>query len=77
MTMTCQLTVEGVPMTHWLRLIQAEYREMPGLSLTPAQMQRLWGFGPDLCHELIDALTGSQILKLTATGRYVIADLER
>jgi len=68
---------EGVLVNHWLRLIQAEYREMPGLSLTRAQMQRLWGFSADMCDELIDTLIRAQILKVTVTGTYVIADFDR
>jgi hypothetical protein len=77
MTMTCQHTVEVVPMTHWLRLIRAEYRDMPGLSLTRPQMQRLWGFSPDMCNELVDALIGANILRVTDAGNYVIADSGR
>jgi hypothetical protein len=77
MTMSCTPTEEGVLVNHWLRLIQAEYREMPGLSLTRPQMQRLWGLGPDVCNELIAALIGEKILKVTAEGSYVIADSRR
>jgi hypothetical protein len=29
--------------TDWLQLIRAEYLEIPGLSLTTQQVQRLWG----------------------------------
>lgn len=28
----------------WLNIVRAEYLEIPGLNLTKAQMQRLWGF---------------------------------
>ena len=32
-----------------LQRIQGEYVEMPGLRLTPAQAQRLWGLERDVC----------------------------
>jgi len=40
----------------WLQLIQAEYREMPGLSLTKPQMQRLWGLDRATCDALLARL---------------------
>lgn len=58
----------------WLNRIRAEYREMPGLSLTQAQMQRLWGFEPHVCEALVDSLVSAQILRRTARGQYVSAD---
>jgi hypothetical protein len=54
-----------------LALVQAEYREMPGLMLTKPQMQRLWGFGSEACDRLIDVLIGAQVLRRTANGAYV------
>ena len=58
----------------WLHRIQAEYREMPGLSLTQPQMQRLWGLEPDLCDALIESLVSARVLKRTATGHFVAYD---
>jgi hypothetical protein len=57
--------------SNWLQLIRAEYREMPCLSLTKAQMQRLWGFDGGVCDALIDALVAAQVLRRNATGAYV------
>ena len=37
-------------------VITAEYREMPCLSLTKPQMQRLWGLETIVCDALVDAL---------------------
>ena len=41
--------------------LKAEYREMPCLSLTKPQMQRLWGLEAFACDAVVDALvvTGS------------------
>ena len=38
------------------RRVREEFREMPGLRLTPAQATRLWGLEQDLCRQVIDAL---------------------
>ena len=55
----------------WLELIQAEYREMPGLSLKKPQMQRMWGFDPMVCDALVDALVAARVLRRRADGSYV------
>lgn len=54
-----------------LHRICAEYREMPGLSLTRRQMERLFGFESDLCEALIEALVDARILRKTASGCYI------
>jgi hypothetical protein len=48
--------------------IREEFREMPGLRLTPAQATRLWGIEEDTCREVIDKLVESSFLRWTATG---------
>jgi hypothetical protein len=74
--MTAMLATSEQPrmdtgVTLWLNRIQAEYREMPGMSLTLLQMQRLWGFEPHDCEALIDSLVATQVLRRTAKGQYV------
>jgi hypothetical protein len=59
---------------HWLQIIQAEYREMPCLSLTRAQVQRLWGLDSFVCDALLDALVAARVLRRTMNGLYVKAD---
>jgi hypothetical protein len=54
-----------------LHIIQAEYREMPCLSLTKPQIQRLWGLETLVCEALIDALVAACVLRRTAKGAYV------
>ena len=39
-----------------LQRIQGEFTEMPGLRLTAAQAQRLWGLERAVCDELLGAL---------------------
>jgi hypothetical protein len=48
--------------------IQEEFREMPGLRLTPAQATRLWGLERDTCAAVIDRLVASDYLRWTDTG---------
>ena len=55
----------------WLELIRAEYREMPCLSLTKRQMQRLWGLESHVCDALVDALVSARVLRRTPAGTYV------
>ena len=48
--------------------IREEFREMPGLRLTPAQATRLWGMGEDDCRKVIDALVAARYLRWTESG---------
>jgi DNA-binding GntR family transcriptional regulator len=51
--------------------IRSEYLEMPGLSLTQEQAQRLWGLGPTECRALLEALSQAGFLRRTPAGAYV------
>ena len=53
--------------------IEGEYYEMPGLKLTEAQAQRLWGLDADTCHTILVTLMLRRFLRRTATGMYVRA----
>ena len=63
--------------TRWLELIEAEYREMPDLTLNKVQMQRLWGFDAFICDALVDALVAAQVLRRTTNGSYMTRGTER
>ena len=54
--------------------IRAEYSEMPGLNLTPAQAQRLWGLDRESCEALLNDLLGSGFLARTRDGSFVRSD---
>ena len=43
--------------------IREEFREMPGLRLTPAQAARMWGLERETCQTVIDALTACAFLR--------------
>lgn len=55
----------------WLALIQAEYLEIPGLSLTKEQAQRLWGLDAVTCNALMAALEEAGFLRRTDANRYI------
>jgi hypothetical protein len=48
--------------------IREEFREMPGLRLTPAQASRLWGMEQEMCAAVIERLVASAYLRWTETG---------
>jgi hypothetical protein len=56
-----------------LQRIECEYREMPGLSVTGAQAERLWGLDSTTCSFVLMTLVQRGILKRTASGTYVRA----
>jgi hypothetical protein len=58
----------------WLKLIRAEYMEMPGLRLTEPQARRLWGLDAAACHRLLEALTAQGFLHRTRDGHYLRFD---
>jgi hypothetical protein len=51
-----------------VRRIREEFREMPGLRLTPAQATRLWGLEEDTCAAVIDRLVDTEYLRWTPAG---------
>jgi hypothetical protein len=57
-----------------VRRVREEFREMPGLRLTPAQATRLWGLESEMCDRVIAALVASAFLRWTATGVVTRAD---
>ena len=56
-----------------LRRARAEYLEMPGLRLTSAQAQRLWGLDGRTCDELLTTLTQAHFLARTRDGSFVLS----
>ena len=54
-----------------------EYIALPGLRLTPPQVERIWGISPATCDALLRRLTDSSFLVHRADGTYVRADMAR
>jgi hypothetical protein len=49
--------------------IHSEFQQMPGLTLTLPQAQRLWGLPPEVCDQVLDVLVRRAVLK--RSGRNV------
>ena len=59
-----------MPYNAMLTRIRAEYREMPGLRLTVAQVRRLCGVERALCQRVLDALVDEKFLCVKSDGAY-------
>ena len=57
----------------WIQIIRGEFLEIPGLRLTSAQVQTLWGLHRDACAAVLENLLHQRFLQLTADGHYVRA----
>ncbi len=60
-----------------LRRVRGEYIEMPGLRLTTAQAQRLWGLDRASCDALLGALVDAKFLSRTRDGAFVRSESVR
>lgn len=65
------------PLDDVLRRVQGEYIEMPGLRLTTAQAQRLWGLDRAACDALLGALVDAKFLFRTRDGAFMRSDQAR
>jgi hypothetical protein len=50
--------------------LRREYQEMPGLSLTAEQVQRLCGIEPVMCKAVLGVLVRDRFLHSAAGGQY-------
>jgi hypothetical protein len=57
-----------------LTRVRGEYREMPGLSLTIDQAQRLWMMEHATCAALFAYLVDARFLRKSRHGRFVKTD---
>jgi hypothetical protein len=53
--------------------IHAEYLEMPGMRLTPEQVQRLCGVDSSVCRLVLDDLLRAKFLRVGSDGSYARA----
>ena len=60
-----------------IQRVQGEYIEMPGLRLTTAQAQRLWGLDRAACDALLGALVDAKFLFRTRDGAFVRSEYAR
>jgi hypothetical protein len=55
------------------RRVEAEYSEMPGLSITLAQARRLLAIDEPTCAQVFKLLVNRGVIRRTPQGRYVRA----
>jgi len=54
-----------------VQLLRAEYAELPGLSLTPVQVERLLDIDRRTAEAVLGALVDARFLRRRPDGRYV------
>jgi hypothetical protein len=54
------------------RRAEAEYREMPGLKLTPQQASRLWHLDADASASLLESMVQAGVLYRARDGAYLL-----
>src|SRR6185369_3566985 len=62
------MRIEELGQKNMLQRIRGEFVEMPGLRLTTAQAQRLWGLERPKCEELLKVLVKDNFLSQTRDG---------
>ena len=63
--------MEAVALEETRTLIRMEYHELPALSLTFWQAQRLWNLSEELCERALQSLVREKFLTMTSSGRFV------
>ncbi len=63
--------MKPVPYLEAFERIRAEYLEMPGMRLTPAQVQRLSGVDISVCTLVLDDLVRAKFLCTGPDGSYM------
>jgi hypothetical protein len=69
--MTAMNASDSITFGVHVRRIYSEYLEMPGLRLTSAQAQRLWGLEADACANALRVLVEGGFLRRTDASQYV------
>ncbi len=60
---------------NWIRLIQSEFAEMPGLHLSKRQAQRLWNLDARSTDVIFEELEASHFLRRMPNDVYIRADI--
>lgn len=72
-----EVRVRAIDEVQLLGQIRREFLEMPGLNLTLAQAQRLWGLDRLTCEHLCNRLIDEGFLQRTSRGEYVLRSVVR
>jgi hypothetical protein len=66
--------IDGEPRMTMQRAARQEFEQLRGVSLTRAQVQRLFALSREECEALLISLTKDRVIMSTADGRYAAAD---
>lgn len=55
---------------HAAARVRAEFEEMPGMTLTLPQAERLFGLDQDLLRAIVEGLVGASYLRRTRNGAF-------
>jgi hypothetical protein len=64
--------MDGRRINDLLVRVTGEFREMPGLRLTPAQAQRLWSVDRSTCEDVLNALVDAEVLSSRPDGTFAL-----
>jgi hypothetical protein len=67
------VSARTIPLEDAILRVRAEFVEMPGMQLTPAQAARLWHFDADFCNAVLSALVDSKFLVKTRHEKFARA----
>ena len=59
----------------WVRLVQSEFAEMPGLHLSKQQAQRMWSLDASSADAIFKALEASNFLRRMPNDVYIRANV--
>lgn len=68
-----EFSTPGREIRTFMEQVRAEYAEMPGLSITLPQAQRLWAVDQPTCEEVFAFLVALGVLRRTSKGRFIRA----
>ena len=67
----------NLPLRHSLtQRLHREFKEIPGLCLTPLEASRLFGVPPAMCQRLLTTLVNNGLLVRRSDGRYLTSENE-
>ena len=67
------MQIRASAIDEWFDRVLGEYLEMPGLRLTTAQAQRLWGLDRAACDAVLSALVDAKFLFCSRDGAFARA----
>ena len=72
---TTKLLIAPAALEKLITLVEAEYRESPGLRLTRSQIRRFWNLDDETCAALLEQLEAAKFLKRVSGDQYARTDL--